>query len=139
MPPRLTIFGTVAVSTTRIHGVHLIEPKIFGGVLDFINGHRLRVRDHQIRVRLARLGALAQPVLEVVHRLDEVRDRQAGNTRVLLPAFAVRIVAEATSADVGPLAVRDDLGHRRVVAGEPVGGAETVGNLLPCERQRAAR
>ena len=27
MPPRLIIFGTVAVSTTRIQGVHFIEPK----------------------------------------------------------------------------------------------------------------
>ena len=31
MPPRLTIFGTVAVSTTRIHGVHFIDAEVFGG------------------------------------------------------------------------------------------------------------
>ena len=27
MPPRLSIAGTLSVSTTRIHGVHLILPK----------------------------------------------------------------------------------------------------------------
>src|SRR5437867_10465034 len=41
IPPLLFIFGTVLVSTTRTHGVHLIEPKysaaccISSGVSDF--------------------------------------------------------------------------------------------------------
>ena len=33
MPPRLTIFGTVPVSTTLIHGVHFIFPKYSAATL----------------------------------------------------------------------------------------------------------
>src|SRR5262249_24455451 len=54
-------------------------------------------------------------------------------------AFAVRIVTKAAGTRIRALAVRDDVGHGRMIAGEPVGGTEAVRNLLPCERQRAAR
>ena len=33
MPPRLSIFGTVVVSTTLIHGVHFIAPKYSAAIL----------------------------------------------------------------------------------------------------------
>ena len=36
------------------------------------------------------------------------------------------------------LAVRDDIRHRRVVAGKPIGRAEAVGDLLLRKGERAA-
>src|SRR5207249_4448487 len=40
--------------------------------------------------------------------------------------------------DIGAPPASDDLGHRRMVAGKPVGRPEAVGNLLPREGQGAA-
>ena len=137
MPPRLAIFGTVAVSTTRIHGVHFIDPKYSADALQFLGCHRLRDRDHDVGVRLARLRALAAAFTKVVHRLQEVGHGQPRDAGVLLPALAVGIVAEAARAHVGPPAVGHDLRHRRVIAGEPVGRAKTIGNLLPREGEGA--
>jgi hypothetical protein len=48
-------------------------------------------------------------------------------------------MTEAACARVRPLAVRDDVGHRRVITRKPVGGAEAIRDLLPREGQRAAR
>src|SRR5262245_58566332 len=48
-------------------------------------------------------------------------------------------MTEAARARVGSFSVRNDVRHRRVIAGEPVRRTESVGDLLPRERQRAAR
>src|SRR5437762_12988845 len=66
--------------------------------------------------------------------------RSTRNAGVLRTAFAVGIVAEAACVDHPfSVTVGDDLRHRRMIAGVPVGWAEAIANLSNGERQRAAR
>ena len=73
---------------------------------------------------------MAQPLLKVVQLLDDVVVGQALHRRVLRPAPAVRQMAEPARAGHVGLAVRDDVGHRRMVLREPVGRAVVVADLL---------
>ena len=113
--------------------------EILGGRLDLVVGHVLGELRHQVGVGLAIIRALAIVILEIVHGLDEIRDRQAGDGGVFGAALAVRIVAQRAREHVRRLAVRHDVGHRGVVAGEPVGWAVTVGDLLPGKLRRWRR
>src|SRR6185436_4496645 len=53
----------------------LHRAEVFGGGMQLSIGHPLRDCDHDVRVRLAGMGALSRAASEVVHRLDEVLDR----------------------------------------------------------------
>ncbi len=59
IPPRLSIFGTVFVSTTLIHGVHFIDPKYSAACLISSGVRAFGDRDHEERVGLPRIRALA--------------------------------------------------------------------------------
>src|SRR4029453_13047507 len=77
--------------------------EVFRRLLDLLRSHGLGVRNHQIRVRLPRLRAFSQTVTEIVHRLNEVRHRQAGDAGVFLWSLSVRIVAGGRGPDMGGL------------------------------------
>ena len=121
MPPRLTIFGTVAVSTTRTHGVHFIAPKYSAASLISSGVIALAMLIIRLVFVFRDSALLRAPDLKsfiVCMKYETGRPDDAG---VLLPSLAVRVVAEPARAHVGPASVRDDLRHLRVIAGEPVG------------------
>ena len=92
-PPATRVLGTVAVSTTLIHGVHFMDPKYSAAALISSSVIALAMAIIDIGVGLARVGALAIAVLEIGHLLDEIRDRITGDGRILRAALAVRVVA----------------------------------------------
>ena len=103
--------------------------EVGGGLLDLFVGHVLRERRHEVGVALARVGAMAKAVAEIMHLMDEVVDGKTGDAGVLGTAFAVGIVAERAGPDLRLAAVSDDFGHLRMVVGEPIGGAEAILNV----------
>ena len=122
MPPWMRVFGTPCVSIDLDPRRPLHRAEVLGRRLDLVFGHPLRDRDHHVRIRLPRLGALAHVAPEVVHRLDEVGDRQSRHASVLGTALAVRVVAQAARAHVGLAALCHDLRHRRMIAGNQSAG-----------------
>ena len=135
----MRVFGTVLVSTTLIHGVHFMAPKYSAAALisSSVMPFAMAIITFVLALRASALFLRVAP--EVGHRLDEIADRQSRDAGVFRPALSVRVVAEAAGAHVRPLAVRDDVGHRRVVAGKPVGRTEPVADLRQRERCGAAR
>ena len=116
----MRVFGTIFVSTTRIHGVHLIAAKYSAAALISSSRHGLGQIDHRVRVRLPRIGGVPQAVAEVLDLADEVRHRQPRRRRVFRPSLAVRQMARAAAAACScqlRRTVRDDIRHRRVIAG----------------------
>src|SRR5207244_2625204 len=77
--------------------------------------------------------------LEIGHLLDKIGDGETGNRGVFGTALAIRVMAESARADLGFPAVRHDVGHRRMVAGIPIGGTEAVTDLCQSERAAASR
>ena len=116
--------------------------EVFGGDPDFLVGHRLREILHQTRVGLTRVGRLSRAVAEIDHLLHEVFVGQAGDVGVFRTTLAVGIVTQAAGIDLWLrrlLALGDDVGHRRMVLGEPVGRAIAVGDLRAGERELRSR
>ena len=141
MPPAGRVFGTVSLSTTLIQGVG-DRGEVPGGGLDFVVRHVLRESGHQARIELSRIRGLPQAVLEVGQLLDDVFVGKSGDVGILRAALAVGIVAEAAGKDRGlrsDLAMGDDVGHRRMVLGEPVGRAVPVGHLCAGELEFGSR
>ena len=59
MPPAVLVFRTMAVSTSFIEGVRVMEPKLLDGPSDLVFSQPLGDGDHQVGVGFARFRALA--------------------------------------------------------------------------------
>src|SRR5262245_6110484 len=82
--------------------------------------------------------ALAGP--EVAELLEDIVARQARDAPVLHQSFAVRQMTDAAGADpVGFLAMRDDVGHRRMIGRKPVRGVVARIDFGDGERAITAR
>ncbi len=110
--------------------------------LHLLVGHRLRQFDHRVGVRLSRIGGVSQAVSKVVDLADEVGDgerRRRGIFRTSLPVRQVTRAASARRVAQPSGTVRDDVGHRRVIAGKPVDHVLTVADVHERVRRAAAR
>src|SRR5713226_5384 len=87
MPPDGIVLGTVVDSTTLIQGVHFIAPKYSAAGPHFLLGHRAGKDTHELRVGFLGVCALAQPILEIGHPLDELGDRQTRHPRIFGTPF----------------------------------------------------
>ncbi len=95
--------------------------EVFGRRTDLVVRHRLREIDHRRRVRLPRVRGEPQAFAKIIDLPDEVRDRQRCRRGVLRASMSIRQVARRAASSCGPephRTVRDDVGHRRMVARE---------------------
>ena len=118
----------------------LHRAEVLGRRLDFFLGHRFRDAQSSRwccpssgrRSCACRCGNR--------HLLNEIRHGESGHRRIFRAPFPVRIVAQRARADVAVFApARHDLGHRRVIAGMPVGRPEAVADLRQRELACAPR
>ncbi len=103
--------------------------------LDLLRRHRLGGVLHLPGVGLPRVRAVAQSLLEVAQLLHDVVVGETLDRRVLGTPASVGQVAQAARARPGGLALRHDVGHRRVTLGKPVRGTVAVADLLLREPQ----
>ena len=136
MPPAMRVFGTVFASTTLIHGVHFIAAKYSAAAFVSSSVMPLAMAIMTFVLFFLVSALLRAPDLKSAIVCMKYRHRQARDPRVFGTALAVRVMAEAAGPHIRPAAVGDDLGHRRMIAGIPVGGTERVANLR--DRKRAA-
>jgi len=72
--------------------------EVLGRLRHLSRRHSLGDVNHEVRVRLPRLGAPSEAITKVIQLLEEVRHGQARHAGVLLTSLAVRIMAQGAGA-----------------------------------------
>ena len=120
-----TVFGWVlaAFAVRPFKQLAQQTSQIDAGGFRFLGRQVARHGRHFPRIGLVDVGALPLAVGKVGELPQEVVDRQPRDRRVLHQAEPVRVVADRAGAEPGCLlAVRDDIGHRRVILGNQSAG-----------------
>jgi len=136
LPSPIKDFGTASDSTTLVHTTGLIEAKVFGG------------RFHSSSVStLPKLFMMERPGSELGPRtipklrqlFDDVARRKTGNIRRFRMAASARQNDIARSHARWLLAMRNELRHRRMLFGIPIGRVEDIVDLFEGIGPGAAR
>ena len=128
----MRVFGTIFVSTTRIHGVHLMAEKYSAAAL--ISSSVMALAKSIIVFVFGFRGSAVcrTPLRKSWSWRTKYATGRPDGRGVLRPSLAVRQVARGAAARV--LAklgrtVRDHIRHRRVIAGEPVDDVLAVAHV----------
>ena len=138
----MRVFGTIFVSTTRIHGVHLISERSTRRRPSFPRpSWPSRDRSSCSCSACADRRVRRTPVPEILDLADEVRHGQP-RTAARFPAVPCRSAGGTSrsraSSSRADRTVRDDIRHRRMVAGEPVDDVLAVADVDQRIRRAAA-
>ncbi len=139
--------GTVADSMTLTHGLNAMDPKYSAAALASAGVRFRAIAAISKALALLMSALLRRPLAKSAICRRNVVHRQAGNRGALHQPLTVGVMANRACPEPARLlAMRHDVGHRRVVAGKPIG--RSVGrcdlrngerSVTACETHERAR